>query len=99
YGFTDVDGERPHWERFCAPRIDERWVKVAQRARAEFKKQGLGPTMVEDDRASLTLRARLSRNGEPPRWFSQELSWPEVIHGNPKILAAEFYARYALARG
>ena len=100
YGFTDVDGERPHWERFCAPRIDERWVKIAQRTRAEFKKQGLDPAaVVEDDRPSLTLRARLSPNSEPPRWFSQELSWPEVIHGDPKKLAAEFYARYALARG
>jgi len=100
YGFTDVDGERPHWERFCAPRIDERWLKIAQRARAEFKKQGLdSAAMVEDDRASLTLRGRLSADGEPPRWYSQELSWPEVIHGDPKRLAAEFYARYALARG
>ncbi len=100
YGFTDVDGERPHWERFCAPKIDERWTKIAQRARAEFKKQGLDPArLVEDDRASLTLRARLSQNGDPPRWFSQELSWPEVVHGSPKNLAAEFYERYTLARG
>jgi NAD(P)-dependent dehydrogenase (short-subunit alcohol dehydrogenase family) len=100
YGFTDVDGERPHWGRFCAPKIDERWVKIAERVRAEFKKQGLDPAaFVEDDRASLTLRVRLSRNGEPPRWFSEELSFPEVVHGDPKRLAAELYARYALARG
>ena len=99
YGFTDVDGERPHWERFCAPRIDERWSKLVKSVRAEFKKQGLDPAaVVEDDRGSLTLRARLSQNGEPPRWFSQELSWPEVIHGSPKNLATEFYARFALAK-
>jgi NAD(P)-dependent dehydrogenase (short-subunit alcohol dehydrogenase family) len=98
YGFADVDGERPHWERFCAPRIDERWKKLVQSVRAEFKKQGVDPAaVVEDDRAGLTLRARLSRNGEPPRWLSQELAWPEVIHGAAKNLAAEFYARYALA--
>jgi NAD(P)-dependent dehydrogenase (short-subunit alcohol dehydrogenase family) len=99
YGFTDVDGERPHWERFCAPKLDERWTKIVQKVRAEFKKRGLAPAaFIEDDRASLTLRARLSENGEPPRWFSQELSFPEVVHGDPKRLAAELYERYALAR-
>lgn len=99
YGFTDVDGVRPHWDRFVAPKLDERWVKIAQCVRTEFKKQGLDPAaFVEDERASLTLRARLSANGEPPRWFSQELSFPEVVHGSAKSLAAEFYERYALAR-
>jgi NAD(P)-dependent dehydrogenase (short-subunit alcohol dehydrogenase family) len=98
YGFTDIDGERPHWDRFCAPRIDERWARITQRVRAEFKKRGLDPaTFVEEDRASLTLRARLSQNGEPPRWFRQEISFPEVVHGDPKRLAAEFYERYVLA--
>ena len=98
YGFTDADGSRPHWERFCAPKLDERWEKIARSARAEFKKRGIDPAAVEDDRASLTLRARLSTNGEPPRWFSQELSFPEVVHGSAKHLAAEFYERYAMAR-
>lgn len=98
YGFTDVDGERPHWDRFCAPKIDERWTKIAQRVRAELKKHDPA-VVVEDDRATLTLRARLSQGGEPPRWFSQEVSFPEAVHGDPKRLAAEFYERYVMARG
>jgi len=98
YGFTDVDGERPHWERFCAPKIDERWQKIAQSARAEFKRRGLDPAIIEDDRVSRTLRARLSEDGEPPRWFSQEISFPEAVHGDPKRLAAELYERFVLAK-
>jgi NAD(P)-dependent dehydrogenase (short-subunit alcohol dehydrogenase family) len=99
YGFTDVDGSRPHWDRFCAPKIDARWVKITEKVRAEFKKQRLDPAVfVEDDRASLTLRARLSANGEPPRWYSQEISFPEAVHGDAKRLAAEFYERYVMAR-
>jgi NAD(P)-dependent dehydrogenase (short-subunit alcohol dehydrogenase family) len=98
YGFTDADGERPHWDRFCEPMIDERWAKIARAVRAEVKKQGLDPGAVEDDRASLSLRVRLSADGEPPRWYRQELSFPEVVHGSAKHLAAELWARYALAR-
>jgi NAD(P)-dependent dehydrogenase (short-subunit alcohol dehydrogenase family) len=98
YGFTDVDGQRPHWERFLAPALDEHWAKIAKQVRAEFKKHGLDPAVVEDDRASTALRARLSPEGEPPRWFRQELSPPEIIYGDPRRVAAEFYERYEQAR-
>ena len=99
YGFTDVDGEQPHWERFMAPRVDARWAGVVARVRAEFQKHGLDTAaVVEDDRARTTLRARISPEGEPPRWFQQELSPPEVIYGDPRRLAAEFYRRFEQAR-
>ena len=99
YGFTDIDGQRPHWDRFLAPALDERWASIAKRIKAEFKKQGLDPaTVVEDDRTSLTVRARLSQDGEPPRWFRQELSHGEVIYGDPKRVAGDFYQRYAQLR-
>jgi NAD(P)-dependent dehydrogenase (short-subunit alcohol dehydrogenase family) len=99
YGFTDVDGARPHWERFIAPVFDEKWDAITKRVRAEFEKHGLDPaTVIEVDRPKLTLRARVSRNGESPRWFKQGLNPFEVIHGDPKRLAAEFYGRYELLR-
>jgi NAD(P)-dependent dehydrogenase (short-subunit alcohol dehydrogenase family) len=98
YGFTDMNGERPHWERFAAPMIDEHWTKVTQKVRAEFKKRGIDPKEnIEDDRANLTVKVRIPKNGQQERWFSEQFSWPEVIHGDKKRLAAEFYERYAMS--
>ena len=97
YGFTDVDGARPHWERFCAPMVDARWEKIAKGVRGEFRKARV-EVPVEDDRAATTLRARLSPAGEPPLWFTQEVSFPEIVHGDPKRIAADFYQRWAQLR-
>ncbi len=98
YGFTDMDGQRPHFQRFVAPALDERWAKIVKRVCAEFQKHGLDPAaVIEFDRTSLTLRARLAQ-GESTRWFKEELGWPGVLHGDPKRVAAEFYERYAQAR-
>jgi NAD(P)-dependent dehydrogenase (short-subunit alcohol dehydrogenase family) len=99
YGFTDVDGQRPHWERSMAPALDQRWAKLVQQVRSEFKKRGLDPAAyIEEDRKSLTLRARLSPEDEPPRWYRQEMSFPEVIHCSAKRLAADLYERYTQLR-
>ena len=101
YGFTDVDGSRPHWERFMAPAIDEHWAKLVKKVRAEFKRHGHdAPAALEDDRVALTLRARISPEGAapPPRWLTQEISWPEAIYGDVKQIAADFHARWAQAR-
>jgi NAD(P)-dependent dehydrogenase (short-subunit alcohol dehydrogenase family) len=93
YGFTDVDGERPHWDRFCAPKIDEKWAQVAKQVRAEFKRRGVDPARVEADRATLTIRVA-GAGGAPP--VEHTLSWPEVVLGAAKGLAVEVYERYAL---
>jgi NAD(P)-dependent dehydrogenase (short-subunit alcohol dehydrogenase family) len=99
YGFTDVDGARPHWERFIAPVFDEKWDGITKQVRAEFEQHGLDPaTFIEADRPKFTLRARVSPTGEPARWFKQELSHFEVIYGDPKQLAADFYGRYETLR-
>jgi hypothetical protein len=99
YGFSDIDGQQPHWERFLAPALDSRWAEIVKRVRSEFKKHGLDPTTsVEHDRASLTLRARLSGDGEPTRWLKEVVGDPGVIYGNPKRIATEFYERYAQLR-
>jgi NAD(P)-dependent dehydrogenase (short-subunit alcohol dehydrogenase family) len=99
YGFSDIDGQQPHWERFLAPTLDRRWAEVVRHVRSEFQAHGLDPaTIVEDDRAGLTLRARLSRDGEPTRWLKEEVGHPTVIYGDPKGVASEFYERYAQLR-
>ena len=99
YGFTDVDGAKPHWDRFLAPSLDERWAKIAGRVRAEFARNGLDPDeWLEMDRAATTLSARLSADGEPLRWLRQPLSMAEVIYGSAKQIAADFHQRYAMMR-
>jgi NAD(P)-dependent dehydrogenase (short-subunit alcohol dehydrogenase family) len=99
YGFSDIDGQRPHWERFIAPTLDERWVQVVEHVRSEFAKHGIDPaTIVEDDRASLTLRARLSGAGERVRWLREEVGHPGVVYGDPMRIATEFYERFAQLR-
>ena len=35
YGFSDLDGRQPHWERFIAPTLDECWAGVVS---------GVGPS-------------------------------------------------------
>jgi NAD(P)-dependent dehydrogenase (short-subunit alcohol dehydrogenase family) len=100
YGFTDVDGARPHWDRFMAPAVDEHWATIAARVRAEFARHGADADAVLDlDRASTTLRARLSPTGEEPRrWYAETLNMADVIYGDPQKLAADFHARWALGQ-
>jgi NAD(P)-dependent dehydrogenase (short-subunit alcohol dehydrogenase family) len=95
YGFTDIDGQQPNPDRLFKPAFAAGWAKIVERVRAEFTKHGLDPaTVVEDDLTTMTLRARLT-DGEPPRWFKQQMGPPEVLHSDPKRVAAEFYERYA----
>ncbi len=98
YGFDDVDGAHPHWDRFLAPALDERWAKVVKRVRSEFRKRGADPAAVEEERPTLTLRARIAANGEPERAVTRVVTPPEVFYGDPGQLAAEFYEQFALAR-
>lgn len=96
YGFDDVDGARPHWDRFLAPALDEHWSKIVDRVRAEFAANGHDPDAVlEADREALALRARVSDDGEPPRWMREELGHAAVIYGKPQKLASEFHGRFA----
>lgn len=98
YGFDDVDGAHPHWDRFLAPSLDERWAKVVKRVRAEFRKRGADPAVVEEERPTLTLRARLPANGDPARAVTRVVELAEVFYGDAGQLAAELYEHYALAR-
>jgi NAD(P)-dependent dehydrogenase (short-subunit alcohol dehydrogenase family) len=98
YGFTDIDGERPNVSRVFAPLIDERWEKIVHRARREFEDHGVDPNgVLEADRESLTLRARLSPP-EPPRWLKEVVGPPGAAHGNPDKIAAAFYERFVQLR-
>ena len=95
YGFTDLDGSQPNPEKTFAPLVDQRWEEVVKRVRSEFKKRGFDPASVlEEDRTNLTLRARLSRDEEPPRWFKEVLGPPGVIHGNADRIAVRFCERF-----
>jgi NAD(P)-dependent dehydrogenase (short-subunit alcohol dehydrogenase family) len=99
YGFTDIDGQHPNFERFMAPTLDARWAELLKCVRSEFKKHGLdAATILEDDRASLTLHFRLSGDGEPTRWLKEEVGHPAVIYGNANRMATEYYERYSNLR-
>jgi len=98
YGFTDIDGERPNVSRVFEPLIDERWKKIVASVCREFENHGIDPNAVLDaDRTSLTLRARLSPP-EPPRWLNEVVGPPGAAHGDPARIAAAFYKRFVQLR-
>src|SRR5690606_14147336 len=60
YGLSDVDGARPHWDRFLAGTVDERWGRLVAEVRTTFGREGEDAAAVlEEDRAALELRVRL----------------------------------------
>ena len=98
YGFDDVDGRRPNIERMWAPLMDERWQKIVEQVRAEFRKHGVDtPAVLEEDKANLTLRARLTAQ-EPPLWLKEVVGPPGVAHGDPGKIAKDFYQRFEQLR-
>ena len=93
YGFVDADGRRPHWGRYIAGQVDVRWAGLIERVHALFAEKGLSPErVVEADRASLVLRARVGDD-----WVTRPVLEPELFFTDPSALAAEFFDRYARA--
>ncbi|HEV2146664.1 MAG TPA: SDR family oxidoreductase [Longimicrobiaceae bacterium] len=93
YEFEDADGRCPHWGRFFAPRLDAGWEKLVATVREELLQRGADPdTTLQADRAGLTLRVRMG--GEHDLW-TVPLSEVDVLHGNPRRLAAMLATRAA----
>ena len=96
YGFTDVDGRRPNAARLIASALEEKWRGLVEQVHAEFKRHGLDlDPLVQQHQPTFMLRARVTREDEPERWFDQQILPLELLHSNQKRLATEFYERYA----
>ena len=103
YGFTDVDGRRPHWGRYMEGELKVRWPQFVERVRGTFRERGVDPDRVlAHDPESLTLRARLTAEGDPEDWYTRKILEPELFMLDPGLLAAEFFDQYrgaALGQG
>ena len=95
YGFTDVDGRRPHWGRYMEREVKTRWPQFVERVRSTFRERGRDPDQVlAHDRESLTLRARLTPDGDPADWYARKILEPELFLIDQGHLAAEFFDHY-----
>jgi NAD(P)-dependent dehydrogenase (short-subunit alcohol dehydrogenase family) len=87
YGFSDVDGRRPHWGRFIKKHTDERWNRLVAQAR-----KGLGPSL-KADRKRMTLRAPLPTAGKK-EWHSLELTMFELFFPAGSKAVKHFIAQH-----
>jgi NAD(P)-dependent dehydrogenase (short-subunit alcohol dehydrogenase family) len=95
YGFTDIDGRRPHWGRYMDAQVKARWPQFVERVRDTFRARGVDPSPVlEHDPESLTLRARLTSEGEPEDWYARKILAPELFMLDAGSLSAEFFDQY-----
>jgi NAD(P)-dependent dehydrogenase (short-subunit alcohol dehydrogenase family) len=95
YGLTDVDGRRPHWGRYVEQEVGTRWPRLVEQVRDVFREGGVDPAgVLEHDRATLTLRARLTPDGAPADWYVREVLEPELFVLDPERLAREFFNHY-----
>jgi hypothetical protein len=87
YGIDDADGRRPHWGRYIAAQIDEKWETLASHTRGEFAKRAPGVEVIAD-RGALRLRA-----GDATR----DVLEPELFFSSAESIVAELCDRYERA--
>ena len=87
YNIEDADGRRPHWGRYIAGQVDILWSGLVAEARRQLAERAPG-VEVEEDRASLTLRAG---------GVSRAVLEPELFMIAHERIADELVARYARA--
>jgi len=97
YGFVDADGRRPHWGRYIAGQLDERWTGLVDRVHACFADRGVATNaVVEADRSSLVLRARVGDTSSPS-WVTRAVLPPELFFTDPAAIANELCDQYTRA--
>jgi len=84
YGVDDADGRRPHWGRYIAAQMDDKWKTLVTQTRDDFAKRAPGVEIVAD-REALTLRA-----GDVTRTVLE----PELFFSGASSIADELYDRY-----
>jgi len=98
YGFTDIDGRRPHWGRYMEREVKARWPQFVERVRGTFRERGVDPELVlAHEPESLTVRARLAPRGDAEEWYARKILEPELFVLDPGRLAAEFFDQYRSA--
>ena len=96
YGFIDADGRRPHWGRYMAGVVDERWNGLVERVHACFAERVGKDAAVEADRSSLILRARVGDTAADS-WITRTVLEPELFFTAPDAIANEFCDQYTRA--
>jgi NAD(P)-dependent dehydrogenase (short-subunit alcohol dehydrogenase family) len=96
YGFVDADGRRPHWGRYLTGKVDEQWKGLIERVHTCFAERVGTSAVVEEDRSSLVLRARV---GDAPSgtWITRTVLEPELFFTTPDAIANEFCDQYTRA--
>jgi NAD(P)-dependent dehydrogenase (short-subunit alcohol dehydrogenase family) len=98
YGFTDIDSRKPHFGKLMDEKFEKRRLELTECVRIEFEKHKLdAETILQHDRENLCLRARLSSD-EPAEWFVYTLTFSEIVLGDLKKIAQNFYQQFELRR-
>lgn len=98
YGFSDIDGRKPHFGRLMNKEFEKCWLELTQCVRIEFENHKLtAETILHHDREKLSLRARLSSD-EPAEWFVYILTFHEIALGDLKEIAKKFYRQFKRRR-
>lgn len=95
YGFTDIDGRRPHFGRHLEAALDAGWERLTRHVAQTLRKAGLNPdTDLRADRDSLTLQLRVPSGTGEELWMDYPLLVFEPLAAGPSPLAERFLASY-----
>ncbi len=74
--------------------LTRRWRELVGLVQDEFIQSGMDPINFEPDAARLKLRAQLTFGVDSPEWHVQTLTKQDVLTGDLRLIAAEFYRDY-----
>ncbi len=74
--------------------LSKRWRELVGLIQDEFLRSGRDPINFDPIEAQLKLRAQLTFGAERLEWYTQTLTKQEVLTGDRRLIAAEFYRDY-----
>lgn len=75
-------------------RLGDRWAELLGLIREEFLRSGFDPINFHPSEAQLKLRAQLTFGGGPLEWHTQSLTRDQLLEGDLRMIAVEFYRDY-----
>jgi NAD(P)-dependent dehydrogenase (short-subunit alcohol dehydrogenase family) len=93
YGFTDIDGRRPHWGHHVRESIDQSWTAFTEALRDQFNKQGFpADDLLRTDRSTLKIKVSLPKVGKEPAWHSLQITEVELLLQDPAQFAEMLFS-------